>query len=145
MKLEKILAPTDFSELSRSGVYCALEMALEQGGEVIIYHVISEDGGWFGKNDALNPAAALVPIYEQRMTRFVDETCGDFRGRVVLRAIVEAGIPYNEIVRKAAEENADLIIMSTHGRTGLDHFLLGSVTERVLAHAPCPVLVIPPA
>jgi len=55
------------------------------------------------------------------------------------------GVPYRDIVRKAADENADLIVMSTHGRTGLEQVMLGSVTAKVVARATCPVLSLRPA
>lgn len=145
MKLQKILAATDLSELSRSGVRHAMQMALGQDAQVIVLYVIGEDGDWFENDDALNPAAALVPKYEQSLIKFIRETCADFPGQVKLRPAVEAGIPYKEIVRTAEEEKVDLIVMSTHGRTGLDRLVVGSVTEQVIAHAPCPVLAIPPS
>jgi nucleotide-binding universal stress UspA family protein len=144
MKITKILAPTDLSKLSRAAARYAMEMALTQEGEVIIYNVISEDGEWFDKDDELNPAKALIPKQKQRLAEFVKESCAAFLGKVKLQEIVEVGVPYKEIVRKAEEEKADMIVMSTHGRTGLEHLMLGSVTEKVLAHAPCPVLSIRP-
>jgi len=144
MKITKILAPTDLSKLSRAAARYAMEMALTQEGEVIIYNVISEDGEWFDKDDELNPAKALIPKQKQRLAEFVKESCAAFLGKVKLQEIVEVGVPYKEIVRKAEEEKADMVVMSTHGRTGLEHLMLGSVTEKVLAHAPCPVLSIRP-
>lgn len=144
MKLEKILAPTDLSKLSRSALRYALDMAYSQGAEVIVYHVISEDGDWFVKDDALNPANSLIPKQKQRLAEFVKENCAEFLGKVKVREIVEAGVPYKEIVRKADEEKADLIIMSTHGRTGLEQMMVGSVTARVVARATCPVLSLRP-
>ena len=71
MKLSKIIAPTDLSNLSRTALRYAMELALEQGAEVIVYNVISEDGEWFDKNDELNPVKALVPQQRQRLAEFV--------------------------------------------------------------------------
>jgi nucleotide-binding universal stress UspA family protein len=65
--------------------------------------------------------------------------------QVELTEIVEAGVPYNKIVAKAQSESADLIVMSTHGRTGFQQVLLGSVTAKVVARAGCPVLSMRPA
>ncbi|HSK29389.1 MAG TPA: universal stress protein [Candidatus Limnocylindria bacterium] len=144
MKLAKILAPTDLSKLSRAAVRYAMEMALPQGAEVIIYHVISEDGDWFDKDDALNPANALLPKQKQRLAEFVKENCTAFFGKVKIREVVEVGVPYKEIVRLADEEKTDLIVMSTHGRTGLEQVMVGSVTAKVVARANCPVLSIRP-
>ena len=144
MKIEKILAPTDLSKLSRAGVRYAMDMALEQGAEVIVYHVISEDGEWFDKDDELNPAKALVPKQKQRLAEFIKANCADFLGKVKIHEIVEVGVPYKAIAQKAGSEKADMIIMSTHGRTGLEQVMVGSVTARVVAHATCPVLSIRP-
>jgi nucleotide-binding universal stress UspA family protein len=144
MKIEKILAPTDLSKLSRAGVRYAMDMALAQGAEVVVYHVISEDGDWFDKDDELNPAKALVPRQKQRLAEFIKQNCGEFIGQVKIYEIVEVGVPYKAIVQKADEERADLIIISTHGRTGLEQVIVGSVTARVVARSGCPVLSIRP-
>ena len=144
MKLAKILAPTDLSNLSRASVRYALEMAMAQGGEVLVYNVIAEDGHWFGRDDALDPAKALMPKQREQLAEFVKEHCGEFIGKVTIREIVEVGVPYKDIVRKAAEEHVDMIVMSTHGRTGLDQLMMGSVTAKVVARAACPVLSMRP-
>ena len=144
MKIAKILAPTDLSKLSRPAVRYALEFGLDQGSEVIAYHVVSEDGDWFGTDDPLNPASALVPLQKERLREFVRENFADMIGKVRMTEVVEAGVPYNKIVTKAEEERIDLIVMSTHGRTGLEQIMLGSVTAKVVARASCPVLSIRP-
>jgi len=144
MKIAKILAPTDLSKLSRVAVRYALDMARAQGAEVMVYHVISEDGDWFDKDDALNPAKALMPKQKQRLAEFVKENCAEFLGKVTIHETVEVGVPYKEIVRKADADKADLFVMSTHGRTGLEQVMVGSVTARVVARATCPVLSIRP-
>ena len=144
MKVNKIIAPTDLSKLSRAAVCYAFELALEQGAEVIVYSVITEEGEWFDKDDDLNPVKALVPTQQKRLADFVKDTCAEFAAKPKIKEVVEVGVPYRDIVRKAEEENADLIVMSTHGRTGLEQVMLGSVTEKVVARAPCPVLSIRP-
>lgn len=143
-RLNKILAPTDLSKLSLPAIRQALEMAAEQGGEVIVYNVIGEDGEWFGKDDPLNPATAFVPRQKERLREFVREHFADMIGKVRITESVEAGVPHLLIVKKAEEENADLIVMSTHGRTGFEQLMLGSVTAKVVARASCPVLSIRP-
>jgi nucleotide-binding universal stress UspA family protein len=144
MKIAKIIAPTDLSKLSRAALRYAMDLAVTQDAEVVVYHVISEDGDWFDKDDALNPAMALVPKQKQRLAEFVKENCAEFFGKVKIDEIVEVGVPYKEIVHKAEEEKADLIVMSTHGRTGLEQVMVGSVTAKVVARATCPVLSIRP-
>jgi len=144
MRLKKILAPTDLSELSLPAVRYALELGLEQDAEVMIYHVLSEDGDLFGKDSRLNPASALLPRQKELLHDFIKENFADMFDKVKIAQVVDAGIPYNKIVAAAAEGNADLIIMSTHGRTGIKQVMLGSVTAQVVAHADCPVLSIRP-
>ncbi len=144
IKTSKILAPTDLSKLSQSAVRYALEIGLERDAEVIIYNVIGEDGEWFGKDDPLNPATAFVPRQRQRLRDFVNENFADMIDKVRHTESVEAGVPHLLIVGKAEEENADLIVMSTHGRTGIEQLVLGSVTAKVVARASCPVLSIRP-
>ena len=145
IKASKILAPTDLSNLSRPALRYALEFATEQNAAVIVYHVISEDSDWLGSGDRLNPANALLPQERERLHAFMTEHFADLLDKVELTEIVEAGVPYNKIVEKAQSENADLIVMSTHGRTGFQQVLLGSVTAKVVARAGCPVLSMRPS
>ena len=144
MRCKKILAPTDLSKLSLPAIRYALELGLEQKAEVMIYHVLSEDGDLFGKDSRLNPASALLPRQKELLHDFIKENFADMFDKVKIRQVVDAGKPYNKIVAAAAEGNADLIIMSTHGRTGIKQVMLGSVTAQVVAHADCPVLSIRP-
>ena len=144
MRAKKILAPTDLSKASLAAVRYALELASEQGAEVVIYNVVNEDGEWFGKNDPLNPATAFVPRQQERLRAVIRENFADLLESVKIRECVEAGPPHLLIVEKAKEENADLIVMSTQGRTGIEKLILGSVTAKVVAHASCPVLSIRP-
>jgi nucleotide-binding universal stress UspA family protein len=143
-RYKKILAPTDLSKLSLPAVRYALNMGLEQDAEVIIYHVLSEDGAWFDKDNRLDPASALLPRQKELLHDFIAENFTDIIGKVKIIETVESGIPYTKIVAKAAESEADLIVMSTHGRTGIKQVMLGSVTAQVVARADCPVLSIRP-
>ncbi|MGZ8451186.1 MAG: universal stress protein [Candidatus Binatia bacterium] len=145
IKTSKILAPTDLSNLSRPALRYALELAMERRAAVIVYHVISEESDWLGSDDKLNPANALLPQHRERLHAFMTEHFADLVEQVEVTEIVEAGVPYNKIVEKAHSEHADLIVMSTHGRTGFQQVLLGSVTAKVVARAGCPVLSMRPA
>ena len=145
IKIKKILAPTDMSKLSRPALRYALELALERSAAVLVYHVISEDSEWIGSDDRLNPANALLPQQKERLHAFMTENLADLIDKVEVIELVEAGVPHNKIVEKAQHEHADLIVMSTHGRTGFEQILLGSVTAKVVARASCPVLSIRPA
>jgi nucleotide-binding universal stress UspA family protein len=144
IKIRKILAPTDLSKLSRPALRYALELALERSVPMIAYNVISEDSEWIGSDDRHNPANALLPQQKERLHTFMMENFADLIDKVEVIEVVEAGVPYNKIVEKAHNEQADLIVMSTHGRTGFEQILLGSVTAKVVARASCPVLSIRP-
>ena len=75
--------------------------------------------------------------------KFVADNFADCIDLVEVRYAVEFGTPHKNIVEKAADEAVDMIVMSTHGRTGVNHFILGSIAEKVVARATCPVLVVP--
>jgi nucleotide-binding universal stress UspA family protein len=88
--------------------------------------------------------SALLPREKELLHDFIAENFTDIIGKVKIIETVESGIPYTKIVAKAAECEANLIVMSTHGRTGIKQVMLGSVTAQVVARADCPVLSIRP-
>lgn len=141
-RVKKILAPTDFSDLSIAGIRYALETARDTSAEVVVYHVI-DLGGAFADRPGLGPPRDMLENSRRVLDRFVAEHFADCIDLVEVRQVVELGAPDKNIVELAANEGVDMIVMSTHGRTGIDRFLLGSVSEKVVAHAPCPVLVVP--
>ena len=139
-RVRKILAPTDFSELSKLGLRYALEIAWDESAEVIVYHAIDLGLDWHDRRADYGPNRDLLEESRRVLDKFLTENFPDL---VEVRQVVEFGAPYKNIVEKAATEGVDMIVMSTHGRTGVDHFILGSVAEKVAARAPCPVLVVP--
>jgi nucleotide-binding universal stress UspA family protein len=145
INIKKILAPTDLSELSGIGVRYALEFARFQEGEVILYHVMGITDDWLSSRNEFDPVRTLIEDRERLLNRFVNEKLSDFGDMVKIRQIAEIGVPYKRIVEKAEEEHVDMIIMSTHGRSGFNHMFIGSVTERVVRGAVCPVLSVKPA
>ena len=150
-KIKKILAPVDLSDFSKLGVQYALDLAQWQQSEVLIYNVItieetpfpqaSED--WVIEQTDTPKFKKILDQRKKIFERFVRETCADAPPDGRVRHDIGIGTPYKRIVEKAGQEGTDLIVMPTHGRTGLAHMLIGSVTERVLRRAPCPVLAIP--
>jgi len=142
-KISKILAPTDYSDLSCIGLGRAFETARETGAELIVMHVVAMSDDWFSKHQELSPVRNLMKEQKEFLDRFLRAKFAESINLVEVSQKVEPGTPYSNIVELAAREDVDLIIMSTHGRTGVDHIMLGSVTEKVIAHAPCPVLAIP--
>jgi nucleotide-binding universal stress UspA family protein len=151
---KKILAPTDLSDLSQAGVRVALEMAADRGAEVVVYNVLGYEEtrlvpaleDWAPVDPAVIPRVEeIVADRKVQLRKYLEENFADLLSKVKVRCEVEVGLAYQRIVEKAAAERVDLIIMSTHGRTGFLHVLIGSVTEKVVRMAACPVLSVHPA
>ena len=134
--LKKILAPTDFSELSGEGVRYACHLAKEVGAQVIVMNVIILD-------ETNTTAKGEIDAHKTRLAEFVAKTVPHRGADLKVREVVVAGHPYNAIVDCAANEHVDLVVMSSHGRSGLSRMLIGSVTDRLVRAAKCPVLVVP--
>ena len=141
-RIKKILAPTDLSELSEAGVRYALELARAIGAEVTVYHVVGTEE--LMRYDHLRLLDNVLEKYDAALGRFLEDHCSDLLPLVEVHRKVEMGTPDINIVDEAKKDGVDLIVISTHGRTGLSHILVGSVTEKVVRHAPCPVLSIRP-
>ena len=134
--LKRILAPTDFSELSAEGVRYACKLAKDVGAQVIVMNVvILDESNVVGKGE--------VAAHEKRLAQFTSQIVGRRADDLKVREVVVAGQAYAAIVDCAERERADLIVMSTHGRSGLSRMLIGSVTDKLLRGATCPVLVVP--
>ncbi|MFQ5912018.1 MAG: universal stress protein [Nitrospinota bacterium] len=171
-KFKRILAPTDFSPYSDDGLRYAAFLAEKFGAEVLVFHVISPEE--LREREFLPPVSGQADVLLQApmpfdfsreslpppARRYVDEIYKDTEQEAVNHfrkaigagkngfkfwAAAASGVPFVEIIRKAREENCDLIVMATHGRTGLNHVLMGSVSEKVVRMADCPVLTIRPA
>ncbi len=133
--LKKILAPTDFSELSVRGVRYACELAKDVGAEVTILNVVTVDESGINKRE--------MGEHKQRLDEFVAKNVADVVANLRISKLVDAGQAYVAIIDCAENERIDLIVMSSHGRSGLSRMLIGSVTDRVLRGASCPILVVP--
>lgn len=142
-RVKKILAPTDFTEISKAGIRYALEMAREASAEVVVYHAIEVGGEWKDNPPKVTAYHDMLKESRQLLDKFITDNFADCIDLVEVRYSVEFGTPHKNIVEKAAEEGVDMIVMSTHGRTGVEHFILGSIAEKVVARAPCPVLIVP--
>jgi nucleotide-binding universal stress UspA family protein len=150
-QVKKILAPTDLSELSRAGVRYTLEHAASTGTEVIVYNVVGyqEVRPYYGFDVGYAPEETLaveelVEEHRRHLAEFLRKNFFELIGKAKIRQEVDVGTPYLKIVEKAAAENVDMIIISTHGRTGFIHALIGSVAEKVVRLATCPVFTVRP-
>jgi nucleotide-binding universal stress UspA family protein len=150
-QIKKILAPADMSSLCVSGIGFALELAQWQQAEVLIYNVLTVEETpfpqgneeWVAQQTHLPKLKKALEQRRKLLDQFIAEKFPDLIANAKIRQEVEIGTPYKRIVEKAEAEGTDMIVMSTHGRTGLAHMLIGSVTERVLRRASCPILAIP--
>lgn len=139
-RLKRILVPVDFSGCSRKALRYALPFAEEFEASIILLHVVSP---------FLPPAElAMVDVSEIELkmretgARELDKLRATVAREVPVETALRVGRPDTEIVRAARELEADVIVLSTHGRTGLAHVLMGSTAEQVVRHAGCPVFVV---
>jgi universal stress protein A len=164
MAFRHVLVPTDFSEPANHALRYAVEEAVLHRAKVTLLHVQPMDsgtdvyfvsgapvsglgagfdlvsGGRLGTPPVPAPTVVRSDSSEATLTRLHDLVPEAFRGTWAVEIAV--GRPADTIVRLARERNADLIVMATHGRTGLEHVVLGSVAEKVVRLAPCPVLTV---
>jgi nucleotide-binding universal stress UspA family protein len=145
--IQKILVPTDFSEPSFKGVEAAVELARYFGSELLLIHVVPS-------THIIPPSGPPVPTGKQLstlMNELVDSAKGSLDTTIRKRVSEDIGVhpfvlqgkPAEEIVRVADEEHVDIIVIATHGWSGWRRFIFGSVAERVVRLAECPVLTIP--
>ena len=144
--LKRILVPVDFSEHSREALKYGCALSEKFGSELHLLHVLQDLVAMVPEPGLAFPPPGdymqeLQQSAEQSLARLPDDSwpCG---GTVV--RCVRQGPPFVEIIRYAKENEIDLITIGTHGRSGLAHMLLGSVAEKVIRKAPCPVLSIRP-
>jgi nucleotide-binding universal stress UspA family protein len=138
----KILCPIDFSEASDRAQAKAIEWARALNGELVFLHVAIEAplyGEGMGTIDVRRVYEAQRAWARERLDERVIDAA---KSGVVARARLSPGVPFDEILEVASDEKVDMIVIGTHGRSGLEHLLLGSVTERVVRLAPCPVLTV---
>jgi universal stress protein A len=147
LQLKRILVPTDFSESSERALKYAVRLGRPYKAEIVVLHVfhLKEYLGLLSQREDIDSATAnqVLEASKNGATEKLEDLVRRVDGKeVVVLPVLLIGVPFEEIVRYAGEQEADLIVMPTHGRTGLAHFLLGSTTERVISHSDCPVLVI---
>jgi universal stress protein A len=134
-KLQNILVPIDFSDCSKKALGYAIPFAKQFGAELKLLHVVEP-----------YPAAPEMTPYDcenvEDATRELEKLGKSLGNTVPCSFSVRRGSPQSEIATAAREFDADLIIISTHGRKGLARMFLGSTTEKVVRFAPCPVLIV---
>jgi universal stress protein A len=140
----RILHPSDFTSFSRAALRKAIEMARANRAELLLAHVVSPvvpiPGDGYISPKLYDDLAGSARAFAQKQ---LDKLLAQVKkARVKSRGFVLEGPPAEEIVRFARARRVDLIVMGTHGRAGLAKLFVGSVADRVVAAAPCPVLTV---
>ena len=142
--VRNILVSTDFSDFSTAAIEYASSLALLYGARIHLVHVI-EPGPVVGvHNVELNTSMLMNELEtsaEEEMRKFV---YWKLKNNTNLEQVILQGEPHREIVRYAQEHEIDLIVIASHGRTGLAHMLMGSVAEKIVRLSPVPVLAVKP-
>lgn len=141
-----LLIATDFSEAAEAAEAQGVDLARRLGAEVVYVHVGTEPSLYGESPFGMVRVQAVFEAQHRWAT-------AELEGRVqragaqgvTARYVLSAGVPYQEIVKAAEKERADMVVIGTHGRTGLERVFLGSVAERVVRLAPCPVLTVRPS
>lgn len=145
IEIKRICVPTDFSPPANHALAYGCALAEHFGAELHVIHVIEDLGPVLASAEGMDSVtlADIMASAERSAQRQLDDTppaeCGQKVS--VVRKLCH-GVPYHEITRYAKANDIDVIVMGTHGRTGLKHFLTGSVAERVVRSGPCPVLTV---
>ncbi|MBT3355235.1 MAG: universal stress protein [Candidatus Scalindua sp.] len=141
ISLKKILCPIDHSDCSKEALKYAVSLAMKDEAKLLLLHVI--DIRSF--NEGLDAMSTQIPneeTLEQLRVKLLDCIPEEIRDDMDVEATVIQGIPFAEIISTAKKKEIDMIVIGSHGRTGLKHMMMGSVSEKVVRKAPCPVLTV---
>jgi nucleotide-binding universal stress UspA family protein len=146
LNLKKVLYPTDFSEYSLAALPYAVNIAKQNGADLYCLHVVEMPQEEYLTREYMVPLNVphvpkdkVLRTARARMQKFVKENLTE-TDKVTSRVLV--GIPFVEIIRYARDQSIDLIVIGTHGHSALAAMLLGTVAEKVVRKAPCPVLTV---
>jgi nucleotide-binding universal stress UspA family protein len=135
-----ILCPTDFSEESYRAIEYGLRFAKASDGTLLLAHVIHVPSG-----ELYRPDGHILTFDQarQRTTALLEELRQQRLGNYPkCELLIDIGDPHDVLLGMAKQRNADLIVIATHGRSGLEHLVMGNVAEKIIRHAPCPVFVV---
>lgn len=141
---KKILCPVDFSEFTENIVSYAVEIAKRFDAEIHLLHVIP-NLNYFTPYESFMTPENLIAI-EKNIEREVEKDFEKITKKIDIpfKKAIKTGVAFVEIINYIKEESISLVVMGTHGRSGLEHILIGSVAEKVVRKSPCPVLTIRP-
>jgi universal stress protein A len=145
IEFKKVLVPTDFSEAAARAIPLAFRLAKDHAGSVMLLHVLESTPSPNPLYAHYYPSPSSEQIRQaedQARQALLERVPAAYRDSVPTEVALAHGVPAHEILRVAQARQTSLIVIATHGRTGLKHLVLGSVAEQVIRHAPCPVLVV---
>ena len=146
MTIQRILCPIDFSSCSDHAVRTAVELAQRFGASLELVHVVQTPSYVMPTMPMGGPPIDMLRDLPERLRAQLESTAERLRPEhAKITTSLREGVVHSKIIERAAEIHADLIVIGTHGHTGLTHVLLGSVAERVVRMAPCPVLTVGPS
>ena len=141
--LGRILVPIDFSEYSKKALHYAIPFAAHFNAKIDLLYVVEPTiypaDFSFGQIGMPNVEEELRVKGEKELWELITN---EIKGAVPASAAVKVGLPFVEVISYAKDEGIDLIIVATHGHTGVEHVLFGSTAEKIVRKAPCPVLVV---
>lgn len=143
MQIKAILFPTDFSQGARAAMDHAVSLARDYHARLILLYVIQDISiaEWYIPSSL--SVTDLVEDMQKSAAKEMDKWAAEVSKQVQdVEKMVVRGVPFVEIIRTAKEKDVNLIVIGTHGRTGIDHMLFGSTAEKVVRKAPCPVLTV---
>ncbi|MBD3674575.1 MAG: universal stress protein [Planctomycetaceae bacterium] len=143
--IRKILVPTDFSDFSVNAANYAIELAKKFDAEVTLLYVLQDAVALFPEPGVTFPAPGnYLQELQESAKKSLERLCESLPEEITINTELRNGPPFVEILRCAREGDYDMIVLGTHGRSGLAHVLLGSVAEKVVRKAECPVLTVRP-
>ena len=143
MEIKKILFPTDFTEGALAALPHAVDLAKSYKAKLCLLNVIYDMSTSTGLHIPHISFDALYDEMEKSAKKELENFGGEVReGLTDVEYSVVRGVPYEEILKFAAEQGVDLIVMGTHGRSGIDRVIFGSTTEKVVRNSDCPVLTV---
>ena len=140
--MKKILVPIDFSSCAKKALQYAIPFATQHDAELVLLYVAPVPSYAGGEYGIIDNSALAEEVCANSEKRLADLAAKEIPSGVKVETIARAGSATAEILDVAEKLLADIIVLSTHGYTGLKHVLLGSVAEHVVRHSPCPVLVV---
>ena len=142
MKIKKILCPTDFSDISINAIDWAISLASSLHARLCLLHIVDQLHSFEHYQILVLTPKEIAEKLETQANEELNKIARKIKKKVKVETAVKQGKAFLEIIKTAKEQDIDLIVIGSHGRTGLSQVLIGSVAEKVSRKAPCPVLIV---